>query len=550
VHHVLTSRAAGGVGDGIDAAAAEATHAAMQQARQLLRLLVDRCARVPGMLLGDYAAQFVDPELNTKLWSLTAVALEDLHRCIHALAMPADLKPFLDAANLLIPKNGLALARATRRIASGDARDEAERRVLDVASHPLLRSVSAAAPHMLPFALRAEFMRCFMANDRRLRGVQRVKAGFKIRRSRLLDDSYLQIMGLVDTTVLRARFHIEFLDDYGRAEAGIDAGGVFKEFIDLVAKRVFDPNLGLFRKTESQGGFLYPSPTAEKLFGPEWRVAFRFAGRVIAKAIYEGVLLPVRLAPFSLNAILGRGCTIDDLRLLDEEHYRSLLRLKEMPDVSVAGLVFVDDEVFMGETVEHELVPNGGNVEVTNDNLIRYLHLLAYHRLVGRTAAATACIVEGLKDILDMHWLKGFSAPELQQAISGRSDEALAVDDLAAHTKLVGYAAGDRPVKLLWEVLQELSDDDRSRFLAFCTGSSRPPLLGFETMQPPFTVARADTGEGSGGGSLLNYVVDIDRLPSASTCFNLLKLPPYRSKANLKEKLLVAIRSDSGFQLS
>ena len=40
------------------------------------------------------------------------------------------------------------------------------------------------------------------------------------------------------------------------------------------------------------------------------------------------------------------------------------------------------------------------------------------------------------------------------------------------------------------------------------------------------------------------------RLPSAATCMNLLKLPKYDSEQMLKEKLLYAIRSNSGFELS
>jgi hypothetical protein len=43
---------------------------------------------------------------------------------------------------------------------------------------------------------------------------------------------------------------------------------------------------------------------------------------------------------------------------------------------------------------------------------------------------------------------------------------------------------------------------------------------------------------------------DTDRLPSASTCFNLLKLPAYKTKKRLKERLLYAIRSGAGFELS
>lgn len=41
-----------------------------------------------------------------------------------------------------------------------------------------------------------------------------------------------------------------------------------------------------------------------------------------------------------------------------------------------------------------------------------------------------------------------------------------------------------------------------------------------------------------------------DRLPTASTCFNLLKLPNYTRKAVLKEKLRYALSSNAGFELS
>lgn len=40
------------------------------------------------------------------------------------------------------------------------------------------------------------------------------------------------------------------------------------------------------------------------------------------------------------------------------------------------------------------------------------------------------------------------------------------------------------------------------------------------------------------------------RLPTAATCMNLLKLPQYESYDELKSKLLYAIKSNSGFELS
>lgn len=78
----------------------------------------------------------------------------------------------------------------------------------------------------------------------------------------------------------------------------------------------------------------------------------------------------------------------------------------------------------------------------------------------------------------------------------------------------------------------------RCRFLSFVTSCSRPPLLGFATLRPAFGIARVPTAG------------DHDKLPSAGTCFNLLKLPRYSSEAVLREKLLLSVRSGAGFELS
>jgi hypothetical protein len=49
---------------------------------------------------------------------------------------------------------------------------------------------------------------------------------------------------------------------------------------------------------------------------------------------------------------------------------------------------------------------------------------------------------------------------------------------------------------------------------------------------------------------LLRTAGDTMRLPTASTCFNLLKLPVYATRARLQERLLYAIRANAGFELS
>lgn len=66
-------------------------------------------------------------------------------------------------------------------------------------------------------------------------------------------------------------------------------------------------------------------------------------------------------------------------------------------------------------------------------------------------------------------------------------------------------------------------------------------------MQPPFTIHKIGVM-----ASPMAYFggKDVELLPTASTCFNLLKLPNYRRSGSLRKKLLLAIKSHGGFGLS
>jgi hypothetical protein len=92
-------------------------------------------------------------------------------------------------------------------------------------------------------------------------------------------------------------------------------------------------------------------------------------------------------------------------------------------------------------------------------------------------------------------------------------------------------------VSRFWAVLEELSAEDRALLVKFVTSCERPPSLGFVGLTPPFTVQRVDCSDDS-------------RLPTASTCFNILKLPTYSSQRVMRDKLIMSIRSKAGFDLS
>jgi len=96
----------------------------------------------------------------------------------------------------------------------------------------------------------------------------------------------------------------------------------------------------------------------------------------------------------------------------------------------------------------------------------------------------------------------------------------------------------DRNIVRLWSVVNKMSPKHQADLLRFVTSCERPPPLGFSSMNPPFTVQR------------IGIMWDGEKLPSASTCFNTLKLPTYSSEKVLRERLIYAIESGAGFELT
>lgn len=101
--------------------------------------------------------------------------------------------------------------------------------------------------------------------------------------------------------------------------------------------------------------------------------------------------------------------------------------------------------------------------------------------------------------------------------------------------------------------------------LQFVTGSSRVPFGGFGAMVrslefplplhplPEFSSPLSSLPQASGGNSMSFTIVRADdsteKLPNASTCFNMLRLPEYESREQLRDRLLVSIRFGSeGFE--
>jgi ubiquitin-protein ligase E3 C len=178
----------------------------------------------------------------------------------------------------------------------------------------------------------------------------------------------------------------------------------------------------------------------------------------------------------------------------------------------------------------------GSAVAVSSQNRHRYINLVAKYYLHDRLRVQAAHFFRGLHEVISTTVLKPFCAPELQVLISG-ANTGVSVSDLRANTRYNGYNSFDVSISRFWSIMEKFTEQERGQLLKFVTSCERPPSLGFAALTPPFTIQRVDCSDDS-------------RLPTASTCFNILKLPTYSNENTMREKLLMSIKSGAGFDLS
>jgi E3 ubiquitin-protein ligase HUWE1 len=323
-----------------------------------------------------------------------------------------------------------------------------------------------------------------------------------VRRDHVFHDSFKSLYFKSGDEMKFGKLNIRF-----HGEEGVDAGGVTREWFQVLARQMFDPNYVLFIPVSSDRTTFHPNKLSA--INDEHLMFFKFIGRIIGKALYEGRLLDCYFSRAVYKRILRKPVSVKDMESFDPDYYKSLVWMLENDITDIITETFsVEDDEF-GATTIVDLCKNGRDIPVTEENKHDYVRLVVEHKLLASVKDQMENFLKGFHDIIPAELIAIFNEQELELLISGLPD--IDVDDWKSNTEYHNYNAASQQIQWFWRAVRSFDKEERAKLLQFVTGTSKVPLNGFKEL------------EGMNGVNRFNIHRDYgnkDRLPSSHTCFN------------------------------
>ncbi|KAI9832451.1 MAG: hypothetical protein M1826_001775 [Phylliscum demangeonii] len=503
---------------------------------------------------GDLLASLAHDATFGPLWAKLSECLTEIHQREHMLNLATILLPLIEAL-MVVCKNTTLRTPPSQRLPTLEAAGtptpggperskleelffrftEEHRKILNdlVRHNPKLMSGTFSLLVKNPKVLEFDNKRNYFNRRLHVRGTEgrhnQPPLQLSVRRDQVFLDSFKSLYFKSGEEMKYGKLNIRF-----HGEEGVDAGGVTREWFQVLSRQMFNADYALFTPVAADRTTFHPNRLSA--VNPEHFMFFKFIGRVIGKALYEGRVLDCHFSRAVYKRILGKPVSVKDMETLDLDYYKSLVWMLESDITDIITETFsVETEAF-GETQIVDLKENGRQIPVTESNKQEYVRLVVEYRLTGSVQEQLNHFLTGFHDIVPAELISIFNEQELELLISGLPD--IDVDDWKNNTEYHNYSASSPQIQWFWRAVRSFDKEERAKLLQFVTGTSKVPLNGFKEL------------EGMNGFSRFNIHRDYasnERLPSSHTCFNQLDLPEYASYESLRQHLYMAMTAGSEY---
>ena len=197
-----------------------------------------------------------------------------------------------------------------------------------------------------------------------------------VRRDEVFLDSFKWLSFKSGDEIKYGKLSIRF-----NGEEGVDAGGVTREWFQVLSRQMFNPDYALFIPVASDRTTFHPNKLSH--VNEEHLMFFQFIGRIIGKALYEGRALDCHFSRAVYKRILGKSVSIKDMETLDLDYYKSLLWMLENDITEIITETFSIETDDFGKKEVVDLITNGRNIPVTEENKHEYVQRVVEYRLTG-----------------------------------------------------------------------------------------------------------------------------------------------------------------------
>ncbi|RKP39991.1 hypothetical protein BJ085DRAFT_20779 [Dimargaris cristalligena] len=409
---------------------------------------------------------------------------------------------------------------------------ENHRKILNalVRNNPSLMSGSFALLVHNPKVLEFDNKRNYFNQQLHRRSTDREMYGalhLNVRRQYVFEDSFHQLQGRSGREIKYGKLAVKFHN-----EDGVDAGGLTREWFQVLARQMFNLDYALFKSSAVDKVTYQPNPAS--WVNPDHLTYFKFVGRIIGKAIFDGRLMDCYFTRSFYKHMLGRSVDYRDVEAIDPEYYKSLVWMLENDITDLFDLTFSVEVDEFGKKQTIDLKPQGREIAVTEENKLEYVKLVCEQKLTLAIKDQIDHFLTGFHDVIPRDLVQIFNEQELELLISGLPD--IDIDDWKNNTDYHGYNTSSPQIQWFWRAVRSFDQEERAKLLQFVTGTSKVPLQGFIALQ------------GSSGVQKFQIHKDFAstaRLPCAHTCFNQLDIPLYESYEQLRSQLLLAINECS-----